>query len=471
MVIPIIPNIPIPPIFAQFHCESCENYNEHTAQNRNCVTPPVPFTNIKLRNFRAAALWVGGFAAFAAVVIANKGTITFLRYLLLGLPVGAVIALMAVGYSMVYGIIQLINFAHGEVFMFSTFFVLMFVKMPAPFEKGTPVALLIFCGILFFCAAWTLLQGMRRRWLRPIICGVAALGGGWAVGALLPKEGSTHVLPFFAAYALAIILSCCLGVTMDLLAYRPLRNSPRLIPLITAIGISLFLQNYAQITWGPANQYFPAAAVPKLFAPENRVHLFGTREAGNFLDISLLDMAIIILALLLMVLLQLFILKTRTGKSMRACAQDRVTASLMGIEVNKVVALAFALGAGLAAVVAPLYVIRGTPTAPQMGYIVGILAFASAVLGGIGNITGAMLGGLIIGIIYAFVPLFDALDTFEWFKKLEHMHWITRDGYEQFTADFGKPGQYQLGVAYAFMILIIVFKPTGLLGRATAKRA
>jgi branched-chain amino acid transport system permease protein len=256
---------------------------------------------------------------------------------------------------------------------------------------------------------------------------------------------------------------------MDLLAYRPLRNSPRLIPLITAIGLSLFLQNAAQATWGAASRFFPADATPQVFSGR-RLPLF-TPGDGTVIDLSLLDGIIIALAILLMVGLQLFILRTRTGKAMRACAQDRTTASLMGIKVNTVVALAFALGAGLAAMVAPLYVLRGSPIYPQMGYIVGILAFASAVLGGIGNITGAMLGGLIIGIIYSFVPLFDAFDTFRMFGFLERAGWITREGYSQFVNAFGRPGQYQLGVAYAFMILVIVFKPTGLLGQASAKRA
>ena len=143
---------------------------------------------------------------------------------------------------------------------------------------------------------------------------------------------------------------------------------------------------------------------------------------------QLLDIIIIVLAVVLMVGLQMFILRSRTGRAMRACAQDRVTASLMGVRVSGVVAVAFALGAGLAALVAPLYVLRGTPIAPQMGYIVGILAFASAVLGGIGNITGAMLGGMVIGIITTFVPLFDSLDTFAWFRAAERAGWVTQGG-------------------------------------------
>lgn len=419
---------------------------------------------IKLRDYSTALYWLGGFVLFAVIITLNRDFTTFLRYLLLGLPQGAVIALIAVGYTMVYGIIQLINFAHGEVFMFSTYFVLMFISAANPTDHTTPVVITCTVAVLFFCAAWMLLGPIHNRWLRALLAFGASALGAWINYMLVPRPGSPEPLPFFAAYGLAVLYSCCLGVAMDLLAYRPLRNSPRLIPLITAIGVSLFLQNFAQSTWGSASRFFPETALPPFFS-RPRIDL------GHGLAVSRLDLMIIALAVTLMISLQLFILRTRTGKSMRACAQDRVTASLMGIRVNNAVALAFALGAGLAALVAPLYVIRVTPINPQMGYIVGILAFASAVLGGIGNISGAMLGGMIIGIIYSFVPLFDALESFRWFARLENLGWISRTGYNQLITDYGRPGQYQLGVAYAFMILVIVFKPTGLQGRATARRA
>lgn len=415
------------------------------------------------RAWRGTAAWLGGFVLFALFVITNKDFNTFLRYLLLGIPQGAVIALIAVGYSMVYGIIQLINFAHGEVFMFSSYFVLMLIQPADPLETTAPKVICATIGLLFCCTAWVTTARLHSRALRiaiALVAGCLAAAANWQI---MPV-GDRQPLPFFAAYLLAIIYSCCLGVTMDLLAYRPLRHSPRLIPLITAIGLSLLFQNYAQALWGSASRYYPDSTLPEVLKGERF-------QLGHGLAISKLDVIIIVMALVLMAGLQFFILRTRTGKAMRACAQDRTTASLMGINVNSVVALAFALGAGLAAMVAPLYVVRGTPISPQMGYIVGILAFASAVLGGIGNITGAMLGGLVIGIIYSFVPLFDSLHTFSWFIALEKMGWVTRQGYEHFVSGYGRPGQYQLGVAYAFMILVIVFKPTGLLGRATAKRA
>lgn len=427
-------------------------------------------TAIKWRDYSTGVYWLLGVGFFALFITLNRDFMTFLRYLLLGLPQGSIIALIAVGYSMVYGIIQLINFAHGEVFMFSTYFVFMLIAPADPFNKAAPVVITGCVALIFFCTAWVLLSRLPNRLLRAI----AAIAIGVAAAAInyriLPRSGaSAATLPFFVAYALAIVYTCCLGVTMDLLAYRPLRNSPRLIPLITAIGLSLLLQNLAQSIWGSAIRFFPAKAEPA-FVSKPRITLYGDPNAGG-LAITHLDLLIIALAIVLMIALQLFILRTRTGKAMRACAQDRVTASLMGIKVDNAVALAFALGAGLAAMVAPLYVMRDNPIAPQMGYIVGILAFASAVLGGIGNVTGAMLGGLVIGIIYNFVPLFDALDTFKGFQLLEQWGWISRANYLQFVAKYGKPGQYQLGVAYAFMIAVIVFKPSGLLGRASARRA
>lgn len=417
------------------------------------------------KRWRGPAFWLGGFVLFALFITLNRDFETFIRYLTLGLPQGSIIALIAVGYSMVYGIIQLINFAHGEVFMFSCYFLLLFI---APFDQTSVVRTVVLSGLLVVLLSVALNVGLgglvpRARVRAPL---ALAAGGLAAAGlmALVPAPGAAPVVPFLVAQVLAVGLACCLGVSMDALAYRPLRHSPRLIPLITAIGLSLVFANLVQSLWGSSSRFFPAAQVPGFYRGV-------AYEVPGIVRISVTDGLIMGLALVLMGSLQLFIHKTRTGKAMRACAQDRTTASLMGIRVNHVVALAFALGAGLAALVAPLYVLRGNPIAPQMGYIVGILAFASAVLGGIGNITGAMLGGMIIGIIYNFVPLFDALPTFRGFQWLEARGWVSTDTWNVVIQSFGAPSQYQLGVAYAFMILVIVFKPTGLLGRATAKRA
>ncbi len=430
-------------------------------------------TTIRKSAWTTPLLWLAGFIVFALFVVWNRDLYTFLRYLTLGLPQGAIIALIAVGYSMVYGIIQLINFAHGEIFMMSTYFaILLMVPVVGDNHLGINV-ITAAVGVMAACTAWVALSNLLRNRGTRLAVSVAVGAAVAALNMVLIPEKAGDSLPFWIAIGVAFIYSCCLGVTMDLLAYRPLRNSPRLIPLITAIGLSLFLQNFAQAIWGSARRDFPTTNKPAIFENDtvqlaNLTDRFGN---SNVLSTTVLDITIIVVAVLLLVGLQSFIHFTRTGKAMRACAQDRVTAGLMGIQTNRVVALAFALGAGLAAVAAPLYVLRGTFISPTMGYIVGILAFASAVLGGIGNITGAMLGGMIIGIIFTFVPMFDTFDTFAIFDKMEQWGWVTQQQWNDLVNAVGRPGQYQLGVAYAFMILIIVFKPTGLLGKASAKRA
>ncbi len=428
--------------------------------------------------WKTPLLWLFGFICFALFVVWNRDLYTFLRYLALGVPQGSIIALIAVGYSMVYGIIQLINFAHGEIFMMSTYFAIM-LMVPAVGDHSLGLNIItVAVGLMAACTMWVGMSGLIRRkgarFAAAITTGLLVAG----INHILVPRSADAALPFWVAVAVALVYSCCLGVTMDFVAYRPLRNSPRLIPLITAIGISLFLQSFAQAIWGSARRDFPFDAKPT-FRPGGADE--GTSVAlGSFVDrfgnqqvlnTTWLDITIFVTAIVLLIGLQSFIHFTRTGKAMRACAQDRVTAGLMGIQTSRVVALAFALGAGLAAVAAPLYVLRGTFISPTMGYIVGILAFASAVLGGIGNITGAMLGGLIIGIIFTYVPMFDTFDTFKLFDQLEAWGWVSQEGWNQMVDKVGRPGQYQLGVAYAFMIMVIVFKPTGLLGKASAKRA
>lgn len=431
----------------------------------------MPFITASLRRYQTPLIWVGGFLLFSLFIILNLNLATYLRYLLLGLPMGAVIALIAVGYSMVYGIIQLINFAHGEVFMFSAYFVLMLIAPPVSENDAAARAVSMTVAFIVGCAVWVVLERpLPKRLPRGAVAAAVGAGFGYLNWHLMPLPGGAAVVPFMAAYMLAMIYACCLGVTMDLIAYRPLRRSPRLIPLITAIGISLFLQNFAQALFESRSQTFPTEAIPEALTGE-RIVLYEGNGPAEAISIARLDVIIVVLAVVLLGGLQLFIHNTRTGKAMRACAQDRTTASLLGIQVNRVVSLAFALGAGLAAIVAPLYVLRGTPISPQMGYIVGILAFSSAVLGGIGNVTGAMLGGMIIGLIYNFVPLFDAPDRFALVQTLDRWGWISSQKVVSIMHFLGQPGQYQLGVAYAFMILIIVFRPTGLLGKASANRA
>lgn len=291
----------------------------------------------------------------------------FLEQIINGLVLGGIYALIAVGYTMVYGIIQLINFAHGEIFMFGAYFA-------------------------FFCV-------------------------------------TTLNLSFWIALPISMILCGLMGVTIDLVAYRPLRNAPRLSALITAIGMSLILQNVARMIWRAEPRRFPTESRPQILS-EKIPFILGV-------EISVLDLSIIVLAILLMIGLNRLIHLTKIGKAMRACAQNKVAANLMGIDVNFVIAVTFAIGSALGAVAGVMVGIRET-IEPMMGYYKGVAAFAAAVLGGIGNVTGAMIGGVVLGIA------------------------------EVLGAGYISSG-YRVAISYAIMILVIIFRPSGILGKSKVR--
>ncbi|NDY56996.1 branched-chain amino acid ABC transporter permease [Desulfovibrio sulfodismutans] len=287
-----------------------------------------------------------------------------------GLTLGLIYALIAVGYTMVYGVIELINFAHGEVYMFGAFLCMTFLTV-----FGAPLIV-----------------------------------------------------------AVLLSMACCalMGVLLDVVAYRPLRNAPRLAALITAIGMSIFLQNLAMIIWGSRPLPFVKEALPAFFKV--------TALSFGDVNISWMQMTIYIVAISLMILLNVIITKTRTGTAMRALAQNRVCASLMGINVNRVIAFTFALGSGLGAMAGIMVSMFYNTMYPTMGYNAGVKAFAAAVLGGIGSVPGAMFGGVVLGIA------------------------------ETLGAGYVS-SPYRDGVAYAIMILVIILRPSGLLGRAVTEKA
>ncbi|QLA15596.1 branched-chain amino acid ABC transporter permease [Desulfolutivibrio sulfoxidireducens] len=287
-----------------------------------------------------------------------------------GFTLGLIYALIAVGYTMVYGVIELINFAHGEVYMFGAFLCMMFLTV-----FGAPLIV-----------------------------------------------------------AVLLSMACCalMGVLLDVVAYRPLRNAPRLAALITAIGMSIFLQNLAMIIWGSRPLPFVKQALPAFF--KNTALSFGD------VNISWMQMAIYIAAVAMMISLNLVITRTRIGTAMRALAQNRVCASLMGINVNRVISFTFALGSGLGAMAGIMVSMFYNTMYPTMGYNAGVKAFAAAVLGGIGSVPGAMFGGIVLGIA------------------------------ETLGAGYVS-SPYRDGVAYAVMILVIILRPSGLLGRAVTEKA
>jgi branched-chain amino acid transport system permease protein len=293
----------------------------------------------------------------------------FLQQLVNGITLGGVYALIAVGYTMVYGVIQLINFAHGEIYMLGAFL------------------------------AYTL---------------VAVVG-----------------MPFFPAFILTLMICAVLGVVLDFVAYRPLRKAPRLAALITAIGMSIFLQNMAMLIWGSQIKSYPRDLLPAFFS----------ESAITFGDVSLswLQLFILSITLLFMIILHLTIHKTRIGMAMRAISQDKTASALMGIGVNRVISFTFAIGSAMGGMAGILVGLYYNAIFPTMGYVAGIKAFAAAVLGGIGSVPGAMLGGGVLGIAE-----------------------VMGAGYIS--------SEYRDGISYAVMIAVILFKPSGLIGKQNAEK-
>ena len=299
-----------------------------------------------------------------------------LQQLFNGLSLGAIYALIAIGYTMVYGIIGMINFAHGEVYMI-----------------GSYVAFIVIAGLT--------MMGLDS----------------------LP-------LLIIGAFAASIIVASAYGYSIERVAYRPLRGSNRLIPLISAIGMSIFLQNEVLLAQDSKDK-----AIANLI-PGNIV--FG-ESTMNGVVISYMQILIFVVTFLVMYGLTLFISKSRLGRACRACAEDIKMANLLGINTNNIIALTFVIGASLAAVAAVLLGMQYGVINPHIGFLAGIKAFTAAVLGGIGSIPGAMLGGLVLGVA------------------------------EAFGADiFGD--QYKDVVAFSLLVLVLLFRPTGILGRPEVEK-
>lgn len=295
------------------------------------------------------------------------------QQLINGIQVGAIYALIAVGYTMVYGILRMINFAHGEVYMAGAFI------------------------------AWL---GTTYDWYRVV------------------SQPSIEGLALLVISAMLICM--VLGVSIERLAYRPLRNAPRLIVLITAIGMSFFLQNLALILFGAA--------------PKTIQLTWRTIEVGT-ISVSVGQVVLLIASLVCMVGLQVLVRRTGFGRAMRAVSEDLQAAALMGIPYDRVIMGTFAIGAALAGAGGAMTAIFvGAPVTPTFGFIPGVKAFVSAVIGGIGNIPGAVLGALLLGIIEAFVGGHPTLSPF-------------RDA-----------------VAFCLLIGVLLFRPAGLLGRAVQEK-
>ena len=324
-----------------------------------------------------AALGILGMAVVGYLILLVPNPSLATEQFINALTLGALYALIALGYTMVYGIIELINFAHGDIFMVGSFVAIIAIKQ----------------------------LGYTSTIHDPVVL--------------------TGVM--IVVFAVSMVSMGILGVVIERFAYRPLRNAPRLAPLITAIGVSFILQNIIFV--GYSNSTVTA---PQLIP-------FDSITIGPF-SIRVINLFVIVLALALMIALQLFTTRTRLGTAMRSTAMDREAAALMGVDINRAIAITFLIGAALAGAAGVVQTQYLGNTNFRLGFTSGLFAFTAAVLGGIGNTTGAALGGFVIGFV------------------------------EVASSAYGY-GRWSEAVIFTTLILVLIFRPTGLLGQQTAERA
>lgn len=309
----------------------------------------------------------------------------FLQSVINGVQLGSIYALIALGYTMVYGVLRLINFAHGDVFMIGAY-------------------------VGFYTASAMKLQEQ------------ATLGGA--------------LLKLIPVLMVAMVACAILGLIIERLAYKPLRRAPRLTALITAIGVSLFLENGAQLIFSADPKFFPSVT------PQGTK---GTINAGG-LVISVDQLVLVISAALLMTVLWYIVTRTRMGKAMRAVSHDADAAALMGINTDNVISFTFGLGAALAGAGGVLFAaLTYAKILPLLGVTMGLKAFVAAVVGGIGSIPGAMLGGLLMGLAESFVKGAPAIGAFE-------------------------PSRWTDAVAFILLIVVLLVRPAGLIGSAAPEK-
>jgi branched-chain amino acid transport system permease protein len=319
------------------------------------------------------------------LAVSSSVTVTgLLQSLVGGIAVGAIYALVALGYTLVYGIIELINFAHGDVFVWGSVFTLI------------------------------ILQAMGYTNFSSALSGFSLIG------------------MMVLLIVLAMAFCGALNFTIERVAYRPLRRAPRLAPLIAAIGVSFILETLIQLTRGSAFQNYPS-----LF-PAGGFQLGG----ANGISVSYLYIFIVLLAVALMIALDRLIQTTKIGRAMRATAQDPEAAALMGVNINRTISFTFIVGGALAGAGSVVFALYATGVRYDSGFQLGLIAFTSAVLGGIGNIYGAVLGGLLIGLV------------------------------ETYTIYLSNgAAQWSDVIAFAVLVLIFIFRPSGLLGQRVPDKA
>jgi len=295
----------------------------------------------------------------------------FLQQLVNGLTIGSIYALVALGYTMVYGVLKLINFAHGDLVALSAYIGLVILMQLAGVLSPALLILITFIATMIFTA----------------------------IG----------------------------GIVLERAAYRPLRKAPRLSAVVSALGASMVIENGIMLIWGPMPKIYPASVVPNINFDLHGVY------------ISLMQILVLVISLVLMVALYLFVNRTKLGTAMRACAIDQDAARLMGIDVDKVIVTTFVIGSALGAVGGLFIGMYYRGITFNMGWIYGLNAFVAAIIGGIGNIPGAMLGGMLLGIFNAFIS-----------------------GYIS--------SSWSMALTYVLLIVIMIFRPTGILGERVAEK-
>jgi len=320
---------------------------------------------------------------------------TLPQVLIDGLTLGAVYAIVALGYTMVYGILELINFAHGEIFMTGAFI-------------GT--------AILLSFAAF-----------------------GWMTA--MPM-----IITLILVLVITSVITGLIGMGIERVAYRPLRNAPKLIPLITAIGISFLLQDIVRFITELKNGNYILTG-PSMFAEQIKVKASALSPAFNDASFKMSLIVVLVAAVIMMVTLDFFVNRTKWGMAMRAVAQDRETAALMTVNVNKVIALTFFIGSALGGATGVLFAIQYGTIDPYIGFILGLKAFTAAVLGGIGNIRGAMFGGMLLGSLEMFAA-----------ANLP----VLSNGV--------LGAEYKDVFAFAILIIVLIFKPEGLFGKVAVEK-
>ncbi len=318
-----------------------------------------------------------------------------------GIVLGFVYAAIALGYTMVYGVLEFINFAHSEIFAIGAF-------------VGVEVLIALNRGGL--------------------LAGATVLGAyGWLVFAILAGMA--------AAGTTAVIV--------ERIAYRPLRNAPRLVPLISAIGVSFFLQDTIRLTESLTTGQFHRI-IPSFGNFDERLPLFSFPLSGSLVnvDIEIKSLWVMVAALLMLVGLNYLVNVTKIGKAIRAVAQSQPSANLMGINVNRIISLTFLIGGALGGAAGVLYALKFTRIDPFVGFFPGLKAFTAAVMGGIGNLTGALLGGMVLGMLETFAGSYLSAFT------------------------MGAAGaEYKDILAFAILILVLIFRPSGLLGEQVSQKA